>query len=148
MTKANTGNSSTVVSLSKGRGSSAQWVTVGVSARLGPPARRAHFKWTKGRHVLRLEAASSDDDMNAGDRLFLGCMIACVVGVESIRRLCHHQFECEFTVLEGKNLHDDYTVGFSVAAAQAVAVAVGFNSQEQVETLKHSGWSLHEPKGN
>jgi len=135
-------HSMSVVRLVKGRGPKAQRVLVGVSVKPGLPSRKAHFKWAKRGHRLHLHKAACEGKKGTSRDLFLECMIACVAGVENFRRECPSEFDCEFTVLEGRDLLKDYTVGFSLATFRAVAAATGFLPDRFNDRLKGYGWSV------
>jgi len=136
--KRRTRHSVSVVNLVRGRATKAEQVVVGVSVTLGPPKREAHFRWSTARHRLNLQ--TSNDKRSPKD-IFIDCMLACVTGVENFRRKCPSAFDCVFTIVEGRNLSKNYTVGFSLAAFRAVATAMGFRPEELDGGLKGSGWA-------
>jgi hypothetical protein len=73
--------------------------------------------------------------------LFLDCMIACVISLEHFRRMYPTQFDCEFTVVEGYNLSEDWAMGFDLATFRALATATGFWPDAFDDNLNGYGWS-------
>jgi hypothetical protein len=131
--------SKSLVKLVKGKGTTKQEVVVGLDVKFQPPARKAHFQWSKSASRLSLQATGQSNS-TSNEALFIDCMIACVTGIEDFRQRCPSEFDCEFMVLEGRNLSRDFTVGFSLAAFRAVAAATGFWPERYPDTLRAYGW--------
>jgi len=134
-------HSTSVVRLVKRRGTKAEHVVVGISVKPGAASREAHFRWSKTRHRLHLQTTTGARKKRSSRDIFIDCMLACVIGVENFRRRCPSEFNYEFTILEGRNLSRDCTVGFSLAAFRAVAAATGFWPDKFDDGLEGYGWA-------
>ena len=98
-------------------------VTVGISVELGTKPKERH---------LRLDLLASLhpgegclERYKSYDSLLIACKIAAVNGVEHFGKEYLGQFDYRITVLDGRNLPRDCTVGFALAGFIAAARAVG-----------------------
>jgi hypothetical protein len=66
---------------------------------------------------LGVDCSDSPEDM------YIKCGIAAITGVEYVRTYHPTPFNYQITVLEGKNLGDDDTIGFCLAAFRAAVRA-------------------------
>jgi len=61
----------------------------------------------------------------SSEELSVQCALAAVNGVVHLRRVYSKPFDYKFTVFEGRNLQNDFTIGFCLAAIKATAKALG-----------------------
>jgi hypothetical protein len=97
-------------------------VTVGVTAYLGVTRREPHSVvgitvLPAGKGFLEIHPVSEE--------VLLACSVGCLAGIEGIRRCYNEPFDYKITKLEGRNLTKSSSVGVSIAALRAIALAIG-----------------------
>jgi hypothetical protein len=115
---------STVTLVRQGDGAEIS-VTVGVLVQLDVPPSKSHFD---ERELLRTAKLGSGAEFlerhKTPEKTLVACALAAVTGVEGFRQKYSKPFDCQIRALEGRNLSEDCTVGFSLAAFKAAAKAV------------------------
>lgn len=144
-----------IVTLRKPCAESETTITVGISVQLGATPKPPHVP-SEDRCSLqaggnptgqsapspslqpeeRRSQESGVNCLNPSEEIYIKCGIGAVGGVEYVRT--HHEtsFDYQITVMEGRNLTDDYTIGFCLAASKAAARAIG----SSIAIEEQSGW--------
>jgi hypothetical protein len=113
-------------------------VTVGVAIRLGIHPREFHFNEQEMDHPPSLHASKECLERFPGRKLLIACAIAATSGIETFRIQYPSSFDYRITLLDGQNLSDDCTIGFSLAGHKAAVRAVGSIVETGEETY---GWT-------
>ncbi len=127
---------STIVTLRKPCHLGIVEVTVGISVRLGANATEPHFELERPASLQAEEQALKL--YPSLDKLCLACEIAVLIGAASLQKEAASKFDYRITIIEGRHLADDCTVGFSLAGRAAVARALGISPDIGHQTY---GWT-------
>lgn len=123
-----------------------QRVGVGIIIRPGAhPPPHPYFKWLKGIPNLSLKGRPK----TSREDLFIECMLSILTGVENFRQMYPRNINYSFTLVEGENLMEGYSMGlgFSLATFRAAAAATGFWPKEYDDKLQFYGWNLLNDEG-